>query len=79
MLYPTKMANDRIEEFEKNGKVYFDGASVESFEDYDLVTLKNSEFLNAEDNRTLLPLEAAIDIAIYSKKNNICFYFSRTH
>ena len=72
MLLPTKMAKDRIEEFEKNGKVYFDGASVESFEDYDLVTLKNSEFLNAEDNRTLLPLEAAIDIAIYSKKNNIC-------
>ena len=34
--------------------------------------MKNSEFLNAEDNRTLLPLEAAIDIAIYSKKNNIC-------
>ena len=25
-----------------------------------------------EDNRTLLPLEAAIDIAIRSKKNNIC-------
>ncbi len=72
MLLPTKMAEYSIEEFEKNGKVYFDGASVESFEDYDLVTLKNSEYLNAEDNRTLLPLEAAIDLAIYSKKNNIC-------
>ena len=38
------MAKDSIEEFEKNGKVYFDGASVESFEDYDLVTLKNQSF-----------------------------------
>ena len=68
MLLPITMAKDKIEEFEKKGKVYFDGASVESFEDYNLVTLKNSEYLNAEDNRTLLPLEAAIDIAIYSKK-----------
>ena len=72
MLLPTKMAEESKNEFEKNGKVHFDGASVESFEDYDLVTLKNSEFLNAEDNRTLLPLEAAIDLAISSKKNNIC-------
>tara|TARA_X000000950_G_scaffold271835_1_gene353612 strand:+ start:217 stop:1599 length:1383 start_codon:yes stop_codon:yes gene_type:complete len=72
MLLPTKMAVDSMQEFEKNGKVDFDGASVKSFEDYDLVTLKNSEFLNAEDNRTLLPLEAAIDLAVCSKKNNIC-------
>ena len=72
MLLPTQLAENSIEEFEKNGKIYLDGASVESFDDYDLVTLKNQEFLNAEDNRTLLPLEAAIDLAIYSKKNNIC-------
>ena len=28
--------------------------------------------MNAEDDRTLLPLEAAIDLSIQSKKNNIC-------
>ena len=72
MLLPLDTAEERIDEYETKGKVEFNGASVESFNDYDLVTLNNPEFLNAEDNRTLLPLEAAIDIAISSKKNNIC-------
>lgn len=72
MLLPLKDAKDKIDEFQKTGKVVLNGASVESFEDYDLVTLNNPEYLNAEDNRTLLPLETAIDIAIISKKNNIC-------
>ncbi len=72
MLLPLDIAVDRMEEFESKGKVSFNGASVENFKDYDLVTLNNPEFLNAEDNRTLLPLEAAIDIAISSKKNSIC-------
>ncbi|MAH89025.1 MAG: hypothetical protein CMJ06_03140 [Pelagibacterales bacterium] len=72
MLLPLDIAEEKIEEFETNGKVDFNGAIVESFNDYDLVTLNNPDFLNAEDNRTLLSLEAAIDIAISSKKNNIC-------
>ena len=60
----TKLAIQKIEEFESSGKVNLDGATIENLEDYNLVTLYNPEFLNAEDNRTLLPLEAAIDIAI---------------
>ncbi len=74
MLLPLDIAEEKMEEFESTGKVHFNGASIESFNDYDLVTLNNPEFLNAEDNRTLLPLEAAIDIAISSKKNNICVF-----
>ncbi len=72
MLLPTRLATEKIEEYEKEGKVIFNGASVESLEGYDLVSLNNPEFLNAEDNLTLLPLEAAIDLAIYSKKNKVC-------
>ena len=72
MLLPLKLAEDRLEEYQRNGKVILNGAIVESFENYDLVTLNNPDYLNAEDNRTLLPLEIAIDISILSKKNNIC-------
>ena len=73
MLLPLKMAKEsRLEEYERNGKVILDGATIENFEGYDLVTLNNPDYLNTEDNRTLLPLETAIDISIYSKKNNIC-------
>ena len=72
MLLPLKMAEDRLDEYKKNGKISFKGAIVEHFEGYDLVTLNNPNYLNAEDNNTLLSLEAAIDISILSKKNNIC-------
>ena len=43
-----------------------------NFKDYNLVTLDNPKYLNAEDDRTLLPLEAAIDLAILDNKNKIC-------
>ena len=53
MLLPLDLAEEKKEEFENKGKVNFNGASVESFNDYDLVTINNPDFLNAEDNRTL--------------------------
>ena len=37
-----------------------------------VVTLQNKKYLNAEDERTLLPLEAAIDLAILDEDTEIC-------
>ena len=71
MLLPSDLALEKKEEFNKNKKVQFDGASVEKFEKHILVTLENGEYLNAEDERTLLPLEAAIDLAILDKDTDI--------
>ena len=71
MLLPTKLSLNYLEEFNSKGKVTLDGAIVESFEDHTLVTLNNPSYLNAEDNRTLIPLEAAIDLAILNNKTNI--------
>ena len=53
-------------------KVILDGAIVEELDHYNLVTLDNPKYLNAEDDEALLPLEGAIDLSIQSKKNNIC-------
>ena len=54
MLLPSDLALEKKEEFIKTKKVQFDGASVEKFEKHILVTLENEEYLNAEDERTLL-------------------------
>ena len=71
MLLPSDLALEKQEEFIRTKKVQFDGASVEKFEKHILVTLENGEYLNAEDERTLLPLEAAIDLAILDKDTDI--------
>ena len=72
MLLPSKLAIENKERFIKTGKAQFDGASVEKFDKHAVVTLENEHFLNAEDERTLLPLEAAIDLAIMDKDTEIC-------
>ena len=72
MLLPTSLALQKFQELEENKKVFLNGASIECLDDYNLVTLDNPSYLNAEDNRTLLPLEAAIDLAILDNNNKIC-------
>ena len=74
MLLPTEYSKEKVDEFEQKGKVVLDGARVDRKEGYDLVILDNPEYLNAEDNRTLLPLEIAIDIAIQSRQNNVVVF-----
>ena len=71
MLLPSELALGKQAEFNKTKKVQFDGASIEKFQKHVLVTLENGEYLNAEDERTLLPLEAAIDLAILDKDTEI--------
>lgn len=72
MLLPTSLALQKLDEFYENKKVFLNGAIIECFEGYNLVTLDNPNYLNAEDDRTLLPLEAAIDLAILDNNNKIC-------
>ena len=71
MLLPSDLALEKQEEFNKIKKVQFNGASIKKFEKHVVVTLENGEYLNAEDERTLLPLEAAIDLAILDKDTHI--------
>tara|TARA_Y100001934_G_C12343643_1_gene771579 strand:- start:781 stop:1683 length:903 start_codon:yes stop_codon:yes gene_type:complete len=71
MLMPTDLALEKKEEFERYSKVQFDGASLEKFGKHVVVTLENGEYLNAEDERTLIPLEAAIDLALLDKDSDI--------
>jgi (3,5-dihydroxyphenyl)acetyl-CoA 1,2-dioxygenase len=71
MLLPTNLALEKKEEYNSTNKAKFDGASVEKFGKYVVVTLENEEYLNAEDERTLTPLEAAIDLALLDENSEI--------
>lgn len=72
MLKPSKLALLNKEVFEKEGFVDFKGATIQTHDNHNLLTLENKDFLNAEDENTLYPLEAAIDLAILEKNNLIC-------
>ena len=72
MLLPSQLAKEKMDEFKTNKKVQFDGASVKKYDKHIIVTLENKQYLNAEDERTLLPLEAAIDLAILDDDTEIC-------
>ncbi len=78
MLLPTDLALEKEEEFKSSNKVQFNGASVEKFGKYVVVTLENGEYLNAEDERTLIPLEAAIDLALLDEKSDIAIFRGET-
>ena len=71
MLLPSKLALEKKEEFQINREIQFDGAKIKKYDKHIIVTLQNKKYLNAEDERTLLPLEAAIDLAILDEETEI--------
>jgi (3,5-dihydroxyphenyl)acetyl-CoA 1,2-dioxygenase len=72
MLLPLPAARERLAEFERKGNIDLGGASVHREGKASVVTMRNPRFLNAEDESTLEPLEAAIDVALLDTKSEIC-------
>jgi (3,5-dihydroxyphenyl)acetyl-CoA 1,2-dioxygenase len=64
MLKPKGDALERIGEFRKTGVIDLGEAKVERKGKIGHVTLLNSKFLNAEDDRATAALETAIDLAL---------------
>ena len=64
MLKPKGDALERIGEFRKTGIIDLGEAKVERKGKIGHVTLLNSKFLNAEDDRATAALETAIDLAL---------------
>src|SRR5438046_10418152 len=56
----------------RHGKVDFDHASVERKGKASIVSLKNSRYLNAEDDTTLKDVETAVDLAMLDPETMIC-------
>jgi thioesterase DpgC len=72
MLMPKMEAIERAAEFISNDVIDFGPASVERQGKAAVVTVKNSRFLNAEDDDTLDDTETATDLAILDPMSEIC-------
>ena len=72
MLKPSKIAIENLEKFNRDGYVNLKKAIVKKHNYYTEVILNNPNYLNAEDEHTLYPLEAAIDLALLCDDKKIC-------
>jgi thioesterase DpgC len=64
MLRPTRLALDHLDELQALGSVDLGQATVERKGSVGIVELRNPRHLNAEDDTTVPPLEAAIDLVL---------------
>ena len=64
MLKPRREALDRLEAFRQAGFADLGGATVERKGKVGHVTLTNTKFLNAEDDRATAALETAVDLVL---------------
>jgi (3,5-dihydroxyphenyl)acetyl-CoA 1,2-dioxygenase len=71
MLLPTVAADQRYDEFLAHGALDLGAATVERRGKAAIVTMRNSRFLNAEDESTLDALETAVDVAIMDPQSEI--------
>jgi len=72
MLLPRPESQDLLPEFQKTGKISFDGAHLERKGKAAVLTMRNPQFLNAEDESTLAGFETAIDLALLDPHSEIC-------
>ena len=68
MLRPTQLALDHLYEFRKAGEVDLGRAHVQRQGKLGVVELRNPRHLNAEDDSTIAPLEAAIDLVLLDER-----------
>ena len=72
MLKPKREALDRIAEFRKTGFVDLDEATAARKGNVGHVTLTNTKFLNAEDDRATAALETAADLVLLDDAIQVC-------
>jgi thioesterase DpgC len=72
MLQPTPLALEHLDEFKRSGAVDLGKAFAERRGGVGIAELRNPRHLNAEDDSTLGPLEAAIDLLLLDDAVEIC-------
>ncbi|MDA0181328.1 enoyl-CoA hydratase/isomerase family protein [Solirubrobacter phytolaccae] len=72
MLAPTPPALAHAAAFARDGEVDLGRAHVQRHGNVGVVELRNPRHLNAEDDTTLAPLEAGIDLLLGDKATEIC-------
>lgn len=72
MMLPRKEAVDRLDQLKKEGRVDLEHAAVERQGKASFVYLKNSRYLNAEDDTTVADVETAVDLALLDPETSVC-------
>jgi thioesterase DpgC len=72
MLLPREESRGHLAQLDRQGEISFDGAHLKRDGRASVVTLRNPQFLNAEDESTLAGTETAIDLALLDPKTEIC-------
>jgi thioesterase DpgC len=72
MLRPTPLAREHAAAFARDGHVDLGRAAVHRAGTVGTVELRNPRHLNAEDDTTIVPLEAGIDLLLADPQTEIC-------
>lgn len=72
MLLPRTEALQKLDQLKSEGRVELEHASVERRGKASIVLLKNSRYLNAEDDSTVADVETAVDLALLDPETSVC-------
>ncbi|MCW5771902.1 MAG: enoyl-CoA hydratase/isomerase family protein [Rhodospirillaceae bacterium] len=72
MQLPRAESLERLDEMKRTGRVDLGKATVERKGAVSIVTMRNPEALNAEDDSTMVPFEMAADLALLDPETKIC-------
>jgi thioesterase DpgC len=72
MLLPRAESQELLPGFIKTGKIKLDGAHLERQGKASVLTMRNPQYLNAEDEGTLEGLEITVDLALLDPQTEIC-------
>jgi (3,5-dihydroxyphenyl)acetyl-CoA 1,2-dioxygenase len=72
MLLPRAESKELLKGFIQSGKIDLDGARLERHGKASILTMRNPQYLNAEDEGTLPGLETAVDLALLDPQTEVC-------
>ena len=72
MLLPREESRGHLAELDSKGEIAFPGAHLKRHGKASVLTLRNPEYLNAEDESTLEGTEIAVDLALLDPKTEVC-------
>ena len=71
MLLPREDSKEKLKDYEKSGDLSFDGAHLKRHGKASILTMRNPQYLNAEDESTLDGMEIAVDLALLDPKTEV--------
>lgn len=72
MLLPLEKSRELLPGFLSTGKIELQGARLERQGKASVLTMRNPDYLNAEDEGTLAGMETAVDLALLDPQTEIC-------